>query len=153
MGKPRFSSWSQIAPLLVILGVLLFLGPLATAWFPIISSCTLPITNRSVAVGCFVPPTCAVGFNRILCNLLFVVITACGFFFFFFLWIFLLFGCSLFMWVCRKIQKLSWHDDHHLPRIPIGELCQVPIVDMNFKDSPSPHLFLAFELRGWVTWR
>ena len=99
------------------------------------------------------PPTCAVGFNRILCNLLFVVITACGFFFFFFLWIFLLFGCSLFMWVCRKIQKLSWHDDHHLPRIPIGELCQVPIVDMNFKDSPSPHLFLAFELRGWVTWR
>lgn len=83
MGKPCFSSWSQIAPLLVILGVLLFLGPLATAWFPIISSCTLPITNRSVAVGCFVPPTCAVGFNRILCNLLFVVIIAYGFFFFF----------------------------------------------------------------------
>lgn len=68
-------------------------------------------------------------------------------------WIFLLSGCSLFMWVCKKIQKLSWHDDHHLPRIPIGELCQVPPVAMNFKDSPSPHLLLAFELRGWVTWR
>ena len=40
--------------------------------------------ERSVAAGCFVPPTCAVGFTRILCNLLFVVIIACGFFFLFF---------------------------------------------------------------------
>ena len=82
VGKPPVSAAGlKLAPF-VLFGLLLFLDPSAVALFPTVSSCTLPITSRSVAVCCFVPLTCALGFNGTLCNLLFVVIIVCVFFLF-----------------------------------------------------------------------
>lgn len=118
-----------------------------------ISSCTLPITNRSVAVSATLSHPLVLwdstGFS-VAYFLLYLLPVA--FSFFFFLWFFALWLLSLYVGMQKDLKNYPWHDDHHLPRIPIGELVKYPPVAMNFKDSP-PHLLLAFELRGWVTWR